>query len=184
MNKISLAILIAASLASSVALAGHSTVSVGYAQSKVQGFDNINGVNAKYRYEFDSSLGLVGSVTYMKGNGDDYVTTAKKYVHENLDIKYYSVMAGPTYSFNDYVSLYAMWGAAHVKANGTNTQQTARGVSHSSISGKSTSFAWGAGVITNPTDSFSISAGYECTEASIHGNHNVNGFNVGFGYRF
>lgn len=184
MNKISLAILIAASLASSMALAGQSTVSVGYAQSKIEGFDTINGVNAKYRYEFDAPLSLVGSFTYMQGNGDDYLSTSSVAAHDEMTVKYYSVLAGPAYRFNDYVSLYALWGAAHLKADGHNTTYRASGMSRRDISGKSTAFAWGVGLIMNPGDNFSVSVGYEGTEANVNGNQSVNGFNAGFGYRF
>ncbi|WP_458864243.1 porin family protein, partial [Xenorhabdus khoisanae] len=44
------------------------TVAVGYAQSKVQNFKNIRGVNLHYRYEMDSPVSIVGSLTYMKGD--------------------------------------------------------------------------------------------------------------------
>lgn len=54
MKKISLAVFIAASLASGAALADNQTVSVGYTQSKIEDFKNIRGVNAQYRYEWDS----------------------------------------------------------------------------------------------------------------------------------
>lgn len=184
MNKTSLAILVAASLVSSIALAGQSTVFIGYAQSKIQGFDTINGVNAKYRYEFDSPLSLIGSFTWMQGNGDDYLKTTYIAAYDEVTVKYYSVLAGPAYRFNDYVSLYTVLGAARLKADGHSTRYTASGTSRSDISGKSTSFAWGAGLMMNPSDHFSVSVGYEGTEANIYDNQSVNGFNVGLGYRF
>ncbi|MWL74803.1 Ail/Lom family protein, partial [Escherichia coli] len=49
MKKLSLAVLVAATLASGAALADNQTVSVGYAQSKVEDFKNIRGVNVQYR---------------------------------------------------------------------------------------------------------------------------------------
>lgn len=40
-------------------LADNHTLSAGYAQSKVQDFKNIKGVNLQYRYEWDSPVSVV-----------------------------------------------------------------------------------------------------------------------------
>ena len=70
MKKLSLAVLVIAGLTSGMAFADNQSVSIGYAQSKVQDFKNIRGVNAQYRYEWDSPLSVVGSFTYMSGDED------------------------------------------------------------------------------------------------------------------
>lgn len=186
MTKTTLAVLLAAGLASGTALADNQTVSVGYAQSKVQDFKNIRGVNLQYRYEFNSPVSILGSFTYMKGDEDQSYYVDNDSVRNHVEAKYYSLMAGPAYRFNEYVSVYALGGVARTKAEG-NTRWTNYGdgyVGRDSISEKSTSFAYGAGVIINPTENFSINAGYEGTTADLNGDLSINGFNVGVGYRF
>lgn len=186
MKKISLAVLVAASLASGAALADNQTVSLGYAQSKVENFKNIRGVNAQYRYEWDSPLSVIGSFTYMSGDDDQRYYVDSDSVKNHIDVKYYSLMAGPAYRINEYVSLYALGGVAHTKADGDTTWVNAGDgyTQKDSISEKSTSFAYGAGVQFNPTAELAINVGYEGTNADLQGDHSINGWNVGVGYRF
>lgn len=186
MTKLSLAVLLAAGLASGAALAENHTFSVGYAQSKVQDFKNIRGVNLQYRYEFNSPVSFLGSFTYMKGDEDQNYYIDNDSIHNHVEAKYYSLMVGPAYRFNEYVSLYALGGVARTKAEGNTTWKNYGDnyVARSSVSEKSTSFAYGAGVIINPTENFSINAGYEGTTADLNGDVSLNGFNVGVGYRF
>ena len=186
MNKSSLAILLVASLTSSMALATHHTFSLGYAHSEAQGFDNLNGVNVQYRFEFDSPLSLLSSFSWMKAHAKEDYVAARAIVHNDIDVNYYSLLAGPAYRLNDYVSFYAIGGTAWVKTNG-NTRRVNYGnnqVSHGGISKKSASFAWGVGMVMNPFNTFSINLGYEGTKASLDRDYSFNGFNVGMGYRF
>jgi len=186
MKKISLAVFVAASLASGAALADNQTVSLGYAQSKVENFKNIRGVNAQYRYEWDSPLSVIGSFTYMSGDDDQKYYVDSDSVKNHIDVKYYSLMAGPAYRINEYVSLYALGGVAHTKAD-VDTKWVNAGDGYTqkdSLSEKSTSFAYGAGVQFNPTDELAVNVGYEGTNADIEGSHSINGWNVGVGYRF
>ncbi|KFB96934.1 Ail/Lom family protein, partial [Trabulsiella guamensis ATCC 49490] len=39
-------------------------------------------------------------------------------VDNRIDAKYYSLLVGPAYRINEYVSLYVLGGIAHVKATG------------------------------------------------------------------
>ena len=186
MKKISLAVFVAASLASGAALADNQTVSLGYAQSKVENFKNIRGVNAQYRYEWDSPLSVIGSFTYMSGDDDQKYYVDSDSVKNHIDVKYYSLMAGPAYRINEYVSLYALGGVAHTKAD-VDTKWVNAGDGYTqkdSLSEKSTSFAYGAGVQFNPTEELAVNVGYEGTNADIDGSHSINGWNVGVGYRF
>jgi len=186
MKKISLAVFVAASLASGAALADNHTVSLGYAQSKVENFKNIRGVNAQYRYEWDSPLSVIGSFTYMSGDDDQKYYVDSDSVKNHIDVKYYSLMAGPAYRINEYVSLYALGGVAHTKAD-VDTKWVNAGDGYTqkdSLSEKSTSFAYGAGVQFNPTEELAVNVGYEGTNADIDGSHSINGWNVGVGYRF
>ena len=105
MKNISLAVLLAVSTMSSVALASSHTVSLGYAQSDVQNFNDISGANLQYRYEFDSPLSILGSFTYMQGDGKNSYYVANDAVTNNADVKYYSFLVGPAWRINEYVSL-------------------------------------------------------------------------------
>ncbi|MBL5901087.1 Ail/Lom family outer membrane beta-barrel protein [Lelliottia amnigena] len=187
MKHISLAVFVAASLVSGAALADNHTVSLGYAQSKVENFKNIRGVNAQYRYEWDSPLSVMGSFTYMSGDEDQNYFVDSDSVKNHIDVKYYSLMAGPAYRINEYVSLYALGGVARTKADG-DTKWVNAGDGYTqkdSISEKSTSFAYGAGVQFNPTADLAINVGYEGTNADLQGDsYSINGWNLGVGYRF
>ncbi|MBB3323200.1 MULTISPECIES: Ail/Lom family outer membrane beta-barrel protein [Atlantibacter] len=186
MKKVSLAILLVGGMVSGAALADNHTFSVGYAQSKVEDFKNIRGVNVQYRYEFDSPVSFLGSFTYMKGDDDQNYYLASDYIENHVEAKYYSLLVGPAYRINEYVSLYALGGVARSKAEGRTTWHNAGDgyVGRDSISEKSTSFAYGAGVIFNPVENFSVNVGYEGTNADLEGSRSINGFNVGVGYRF
>ncbi|MDX7986658.1 Ail/Lom family protein [Xenorhabdus sp. 12] len=178
-------------LGNTYALADNHTVSVGYAQSKVQGLKDIRGVNAQYRYEWDSPISVIGSFSYMKGDhAKSYHDEAGDFYKQHADVKYYSFLAGPAYRINDYVSLYGLMGISHTKADGGYEWRNSVGADkpsgheRGSVSGKSTNFAYATGLIINPMENLSVNVGYEGSRASIHGKHSINGFNVGVGYRF
>lgn len=187
MKKITLIALLVSGMASGAAMADNQTVSVGYAQSKVEGFKNVRGVNLQYRYEFNSPFSVLTSFTYMKGSdsADGYIDEYD-YLKVNEDVKYYSLLAGPAYRINDYISLYAMGGIAHTKADVSVTLEDRYDgyAEKATASASSNSFAYGAGVIINPIENLSVTVGYEGTRADLYGNRSVNGFNVGVGYRF
>uniref|UniRef100_UPI00289B0380 Ail/Lom family outer membrane beta-barrel protein n=1 Tax=Leclercia sp. TaxID=1898428 RepID=UPI00289B0380 len=84
MKKLSLAVCVAASLSSGAALADNQTVSVGYAQSNVEDFKNIRGVNVQYRYEWDSPVSLMGSFTYMSGDQDEHYYLASDSIKNHV----------------------------------------------------------------------------------------------------
>lgn len=180
-----IALLCACTFTSASALADNHTVSIGYAQSKVEGFKDIRGVNVQYRYEWDSPFSIIGSFSYMQG--DESYSYRTQYFGETTGydvktkLKYYSLLAGPSYRINDYVSLYALAGLA-------NTRVEDRVVYSSQyaedFNDNKTSFAYGAGVIINPTNSLSVSVGYEGTRVKYYENVAINGFNIGVGYRF
>lgn len=179
------ALLCSGLFASNSALADSHTVSVGYAQSKIKDFKNIRGINLQYRYEWDSPVSVIGSFSYMKGDHDySYRTGFDGDIsgfdgHEN--VKYYSLLAGPAYRINDYVSLYALVGATQIKVDGKTTYSTQYSETFSS---NATSFAYGAGFVVNPTENLSVNIGYEGTNAKFERSIAINGFNLGFGYRF
>ena len=184
--KITAAALFCANMLTSTSLlADNHTMSIGYAQSKVEHFKNIRGVNLQYRYEWDSPLSIIGSFSYM--SGDESYSYRNFHFGEiggfdhKTDLKYYSLLAGPAYRINDYVSLYALAGVAHtrVKDKITYLSQYSEDFNNSK-----TSFAYGTGVVINPTNAFSVNVGYEGTRVKYNDNLAINGFNVGIGYRF
>lgn len=186
MKTIPLITLVIAAVTSGLAFADNHTVSAGYAQSKIEDFKNIRGVNLQYRYEYNSPLSVLASFTYMKGDDEQNYYLSGDSVNNRIDAKYYSLLAGPAYRFNDYVSLYALGGVAHAKATGKTRWKDSWNdkVNYENISEKSTSFAYGFGVVINPVDNISVNVGYEGTRASLDGSRSINGFNVGVGYRF
>lgn len=180
MNKITILALAFAGLAtaSSVFAAGESTLSVGYAQSeaKYDGEklnDEPRGINLKYRYELDTNWGVIGSLTY---TGRE---TVWNYPGERLklDLDYYSLMAGPAYRFNDYVSAYALVGVAYGNAKAEYQSSSI----YASAEEDKTGVAGGVGVQFNVTPNFAIDASYEYTKLS---EFKVNTWVLGFGYRF
>lgn len=169
-----------------IAHADNHSISLGYAESMVKHFEHIKGVNAQYRYEWDSPLSVVGTVTYMSGSDvqryfyadDDYAVTAKN----DIDAKYYSLLVGPAYRINELFSFYALVGVSHVKV-----KQDAKfsDGSQAHADDKSTNFTYGAGMIVNPVENFVVTVGYEGNKLNVADEHSsINGFNIGVGYRF
>lgn len=168
---------------SSVAKADSQTISLGYAQSKVQDFKNIRGVNAKYRYEWNSPVSILGSFTYMSASGNlfDNDSTGSTGYDDRVKLKYYSLLVGPAYRINEYVSFYALGG---INRSNVDLSQNYRHSDYTYTEGSSyskTAFAYGAGVQINPTENIAIDVGYEGSKIEKAKN---NGFNVGIGYRF
>ncbi|WP_118986000.1 Ail/Lom family outer membrane beta-barrel protein [Photorhabdus sp. CRCIA-P01] len=169
--------------------AGESTISGGYAQSHVK-FDSKNlagnpfdsnsldgnpkGFNLKYRYELDSNLGVIGSFTYTHLDNDLYINSSKV---GKSELDYYSLMAGPIYRFNDYVSAYGLIGAAHGKVKG---EVSVLGHDRDYKSNK-TSVAYGLGLQFNPMPNWTIDTSYEYSKLD---DTKVGTWVVGVGYRF
>jgi len=184
MKHTALSLILLASLgASTVVVAGEQTVTLGYAQSKVQDFKNIRGVNAKYRYEWDSPVSVMGSFTYLSGNddlfGDDSWGNTR--YDDNAKVKYYSLLVGPAYRMNEYVSFYALGGVGKGKVEITQNYHHSDYTYIEDSTDNTTQFAYAAGVQINPTENVAIDVGYEGSKIN---DAKLNGFNVGIGYRF
>lgn len=183
------ALIVAPSL-SSLAQADQHTVSLGYAQSKVQDLTNINGVNLKYRYEWDSPISVIGSFTYMSGNDNDSYLLTRDIIDNNVDIKYYSLSVGPAYRFNQYVSIYGLLGLNYNKVDYSSSWTNYESGSYRYMGSetgniKKTSFMYGVGLQINPVENVVVDIGYE--GSSLDGgnkSYSINGFNIGIGYRF
>ncbi|WP_333669822.1 Ail/Lom family outer membrane beta-barrel protein [Acinetobacter guillouiae] len=161
------------------AIAAEHTVSVGYAQTKADDFKDLKGINAQYRFEKEYPVGLVVSTSYVSGDEKSNYG----YGEEKAEVKSFSLLAGPAYRFNQYVSAYALAGFANVKSNYSDREFDGS-YSYSDNLTK-TSFAYGVGIAVNPVQNISLYAGYEGTKVKFEGESaKLNGFNVGVGYRF
>ena len=128
------------------AVGNQNTVSLGYAHSHYKGdlSGNSPGFNIKYNWEKnDSNLGVIGSITRTSSNLSIPQSTA------NGRISHLSVLAGPSYRFNEYVNVYALAGVAHDKAK------------IADASGSINSFSYGAGVRVSPVKNWSVDTSYE-----------------------
>ncbi|ARU92686.1 Ail/Lom family outer membrane beta-barrel protein [Tatumella citrea] len=180
-------LIIAAMGCSLPAMADSHTVSLGYAQSKVQDFKNIRGVNAKYRYEWDSPVSIIGSLTYMSGkrnSSTDYPGVGSESSHAGM--KYYSLSAGPAYRINSYISIYGLLGINYDKADFSYSESSVSGSGwESSGNSKKAALMYGAGVQINPMENIAIDIGYEGSSfKDVEKTLSINGFNIGVGYRF
>ena len=122
-NLISIAVLTCLSAISINSMAADQTVSIGYAQTKATDVKTLKGVNLQYKYETESlPVGIVVSSSYMTSketdrysesweDGADYVADYK----DQGKVKYFSLLAGPSYEFNEYVSVYGLLGFSKVK---------------------------------------------------------------------
>ncbi|MBG6246304.1 virulence protein [Candidatus Symbiopectobacterium sp. 'North America'] len=176
MNKklLALSVVLAAMGGCAIAKADTHTLSMGYSQGKVTNFKNLRGVTAKYHYQPDNSLGFISSLTYMGGEGKFNLDGDKG----KAQLKYYSLLVGPSYRVNEFVSLYGLAGVAHGKGKLSGTYADGDNIPYKD---KKSGFAYGAGVQISPTANWSIDLGYEGSTAK---NIKINGFNIGLGYRF
>ncbi|EBW8392028.1 hypothetical protein A3X38_04205 [Salmonella enterica subsp. enterica serovar Florida] len=158
------------------------TASIGYAFSHIKNFGNLNGVNLNYRYEFTPEWGAIGSFSWLKGSDTDYTDYTTK-----DDVNMYSLLVGPTYRLNNYVSFYGQIGVSfmHLKEKAWDYDSFG---SSENTTGHNTGFAYGVGVQFNPSDNLAVTVGYEGSsfkaKENINDSFSANGFNVGVGYSF
>ena len=141
-----------------------STFSLGYSFSKVEDV-NLKGFNAQYRYEWNSPMSIVVSASRLSGD--------EKYSDGAVDVKYTSLLAGPAYRFNDFVSVYGLTGFTKATA-----EENDVGYHYKDTK---TAFAYGVGVQVNLTQNLAAHVGYEGSKIV---EAKANGFNIGVGYRF
>lgn len=85
------------------------SVSLGYAQSRIEHFKDIRGVNLKYRYEAEMPVGLMASFSWQSGKHDESGgLPGGASWHSDVKAKYWSLLAGPSLRINEFVSLYAL----------------------------------------------------------------------------
>ncbi|UHD64420.1 Ail/Lom family outer membrane beta-barrel protein [Klebsiella michiganensis] len=167
------ALLFSPSLA--LAMENH-TLSLGYAQTHLRALKksaskDLRGLNLKYRYEFNSDWGVLTSLAATRHEVQHYRWDAGK-LHKNGDntTSYSSLMVGPTYRINDYVSLYGNVGMAGMKVKNRDNQSSSEDA-----------FAYGAGLIFNPFTNLSLDVSWETAKLLYV---DTNTFGVSVGYRF
>ena len=171
--------LVAAIATSTAVMASDHTVSVGYAHVKVADL-KLKGVNAKYRYEFGSPISLIASATHASKKQDYY------FIDEDGDdgqgtekLSYNSLLVGPAYRFNNFVSVYGVMGVA--KSSYEDNGYWYDYIGTYNYKESKTSFAYGVGVELNPTQNLAVGIGYEGSKVF---EERAKGFNVSVGYKF
>lgn len=154
----------------------------GIATVYADGYSKAGGAFVRYRYEFSDDWGIISSFAYSK---TDYSTPITLNVDKNTskhtsNIKgdYMSLMAGPTYRINEYVSVYGLVGLGYSNVN-FDLDVTKYG--KKTFSKSSTSLAYGVGMQVNVYEGVTVDVGYE---RSGSGEWKTDAFTVGVGYKF
>ncbi|EAT5388788.1 Ail/Lom family outer membrane beta-barrel protein [Salmonella enterica] len=170
--------------------------------SKAGKYSDPNGISAKVRYEITDEWGVIGALTYLSSStsgrlysqnavGDKAETISG---HGEINSKYYSIQAGPTYRVNDYVSGYVMAGLAKAEVDryfNYEYQQPGKQKNGKPYPRKSgtlfrdndskTQLTYSAGLQFNVYNGLVLDVAYE---GSGSGDWKTSGFNVGLGYKF
>jgi len=149
---------------------------------------HISGINVKYRYELTDNWGAIASFTHAQKSGlltdlnvagKDHKATDGASAHYKL--QYNSLMIGPTYRVNDWVSVYGTVGVGNGRVNATayeNVPGVKDGYRHSE---NKYAVAWSAGVQVNPMEQLAVDLSFE---QSKPGNLEANNVVLGLGYTF
>jgi putative virulence related protein PagC len=188
MKKTALSLFIL-SLMPAVSQAGTQTASLGWAHSEMSSLDSLNGVNLKYRYETASPLSVIGSFTWLKGDQKFVSYAGRDRIENKADVKSYSLMAGPAWRLNEYISFYGLLGVNNVKADVRsrwfNWQSTFADKGYLTENHKKTAIAYGVGIQLNSLENIAVDIGYEGSTFEMAGkDYHLNGFNLAVGYRF
>lgn len=172
-----------------------------YEDASVRGYEgkdkNPQGINIKYRYEITDELGVITSFTWTRSMTNSQTFIDVKPVDNSRTIKnpaasartdiranYWSLLAGPSWRFNQYISLYAMGGMGVAKVTADlkikDNINSAGGFSESN-SIKKTSPAWAAGAQFNLNESVTLDVAYE---GSGSGDWRTSGVTAGIGLKF
>ncbi|EDJ6269302.1 outer membrane beta-barrel protein [Salmonella enterica] len=160
-------------------LAEKHSLSVGYATGKLSadGYGNSDnghpdGMNFKYRYELTDKWGVIGAFTF----ADDILGGG---VPAMVEWNYTSYMVGPSWRFNDYISIYYLMGLARADTHVTTSYTTKY---------KKNAYVGSLGVQINPWPNVVFDIGYEGARFNGYpekGTDMISGlFTLGVGYRF
>ncbi|EAA7987834.1 outer membrane beta-barrel protein [Salmonella enterica subsp. enterica] len=167
------------------------------ASGRADSYNDMRGITLKYRYEMTDQWGVVAAFSHVsqefKGtvNASKEVkkgpTTTTTYAWSSSDAygsvkgTLNSLLVGPSYRLNDYVSGYALAGVAKTKIEYRQAQSMGSSDSASSWEQNKTSVAYGLGLQINPVKNIAIDLAWE---GSGTGEWQTRGFNIGLGYSF
>lgn len=147
------------------------------------------GINLKYLYGMTPELGIITSFTYLGHKNGLELKLYDEAACLSKDFKYYSLLVGPSYRFNEWITAYATAGIAHSKlklqANILNILGAANANGAHSLSNKKTSLSGMIGFQVSPLPNIFIDASFEYTKMASGGAQEKAGtWAIGLGYRF
>lgn len=161
----------------------------------IDNYKQPEGMFIRYRYEYDHSLGVVGSLSYAVQ--DNNINTSNVYSRfgvnyedaykNNISSNYFSALIGPSYRINSYLSLLAMAGISYksvetkIKAFSYENDRVVNSGAYSESEHKF-SPAYSLGAQVNIYQGLVIDAAYEASSGGRQ--WKTNGFTVGIGYKF
>nr|WP_176488077.1 Ail/Lom family outer membrane beta-barrel protein [Candidatus Regiella insecticola] len=149
---------------------------------------HVSGINVKYRYEFTDNWGAIASFTHAQKSGPlnnisfggkDKKATDGASAHYKL--QYNSLMIGPTYRVNNWVSVYGTVGVGNGRFNATDYKNVPGVKDGYRNSENKYAVAWSAGVQVNPMEQLAVDLSFE---QSKPGNVEANNVVLGLGYTF
>lgn len=161
-------------------------VSLGYSHGKVSNGDNLRGANIKYSHSGEE-WGILTAVNFMSGSKKNISGSyeSDRFLSGERDTQYFSIMVGPTYKINQYLTAYGTLGLAHTSSdlNSIIVGESRTGTLSQSIS--TTSLAYALGLQAHVTEKFLIDFSYEgASSNNALNNERLNAFTVGVGYKF
>lgn len=155
------------------------------------------GMFIRYRYEFDDTWGVMGSVTYAVGDLDNHFLSGEKAQNKKEKNKiegrfgnrvktdYVSLLAGPTVRANEWVSAFGLLGVALHSVENSMHETNKASVPPKQVSRNkktsNTSLAYALGLQFNVYEGLVIDAAWA---GSGSGDWKSSGFNLGVGYKF
>lgn len=155
-------------------------------------YSNLGGAFMRYRYELTDDWGIISSLAYSTKDYNANASATKNKEKDRMSTKnkvsgdYISLMIGPTYRFNEYVSVYGLIGGAYKKISYESVSQEFKNnslvnSSRSSQSDNKTELAYGVGMQVNFWQNATLDLGYE---QSGSGDWKTSAWTVGIGYKF
>ncbi|HGJ5858563.1 MAG TPA: Ail/Lom family outer membrane beta-barrel protein [Arsenophonus nasoniae] len=155
-------------------------------------YSNLGGAFMRYRYELTDNWGIISSLAYSTKDYNANASATKNKDKDRMSTRnkvsgdYISLMIGPTYRFNEYVSVYGLVGGAYKKLSYESVSQEFKNnslvnSSRSSQSDNKTELAYGIGMQVNFWQNATLDLGYE---QSGSGDWKTSAWTVGIGYKF
>lgn len=151
-------------------------------QSEDDSYRDPQGMFIRYRYEVDSTFGVLGSASYALQDGRATFNSDYGQITSRTESNYASAMFGPSFRLTDYLSFYGLAGLAYKSITRRYTQQNAGGFGYNTTSEDKVDFAYSIGAQINVYKQFVADAAYE--ESTGSGEWNAKGFTIGIGYKF